>query len=430
MLASITAGDGGRDRVLELLDALSVRQNVRCHRRNITVSSGCNFGRDLRDFLSRSLGVYWAQTPSILDARVALSPKVMRILFYGDSWFGSNARSCAESLTRLGHDVLCINEDRFLPQVRSFTGRLLRRLLKSACVREINDALLEGTRHFSPDIFIAFKGTLVRRSTLRRLSSLGVASYNYFPDTSAFQHGPYIPETLPEYDAVFYTKPFWYGDVSRRLTLKAAHFIPHGYDPELHRAVPLSSADHKQFDCDVSLIATHTPHKETVLRELLNIVPELDLGVWGPRWQNSSSPIIRRCIRGYPLLGQSFARAIQCSKINLAIMSGAVPGASSGDNTTSRTYIIPAAGGFMLHERNHEVVHLFQEDKEIVCFSSPRELASKISHYLLNSAEREEIAAAGRRRCVPAYSYDCRMAELIKWHQVRNQPRNPPTHAE
>jgi spore maturation protein CgeB len=100
-------------------------------------------------------------------------------------------------------------------------------------------------------------------------------------------------------------------------------------------------------------------------------------------------------------------------------MSGIVLGASQGDETTTRTYEIPACGGFMLHERTDEVLELFEEGKEMACFGSIQELAEKINFYLAHPEERESIARAGYERCVPAYSYDHRMAEIIKWHVER-----------
>src|SRR5207237_639841 len=89
------------------------------------------------------------------------------------------------------------------------------------------------------------------------------------------------------------------------------------------------------------------------------------------------------------------------------------------DETTTRTYEIPACGGFMLHERNEEVLELYEEGKEIACFDSAEELREKILYYLRHQQERERIALAGYKRCVPAYSYDNRMSEIVRWHEGR-----------
>ena len=350
---------------------------------------------------------------------------MLRILFIGQNWYGSNARSSAEALRRLGHDVLDIDEQLFIPQVNMFTSRVVRRLLWFRLVEEFNNYILSMADTFQPDVLLAFKGNYIYAKTLRAQSRRGIALYNYFPDTSAFAHGKWLPKSLPEYDCVFYTKPFWYDDVTKRIKLKRGFFLPHGYGPGLHRPVELDARDISDCGCDVSLIAFHTRHKEQVLNELISIRPNLDLRIWGSGWaERCKSTELRRCIKGFPLLGETYVRAIQASRINLAIMSGQVVGASSGDLTTSRTYTIPASGGFMLHERNSEVLDLYREDEEIVCFDSAEELANKIDYYLAHPAERESIARAGHARCVPAYSYDNRIAEILRWHYEHWRNRN------
>jgi spore maturation protein CgeB len=342
---------------------------------------------------------------------------MLRILFSGDNWYGSNARSCADGLRRLGCDVLDIDSHTFIPQVRDFTSRVVRRLLSFRLVNELNNFILTTAEQYRPDIFFAFKGNYIHASTLMRLSSSGIALYNYYPDTSAFTHGKWLPQSLPAYDCVFYTKPFWYSDVMKHIRLKAGLFLPHGYDVGLHRPVELSARDTVDYGCDVSFIATHTRYKEKLLEDLICLRPGLNLCIWGGGWtKRCESRALRRCIKGFPLLGERYVRAIQAARINLAIMSGPVSGASSGDLTTSRTYTIPASGGFMLHERNPEVLGLYKEGEEMACFDSARELAEKIDYYIAHTVERERVSQAGHARCTPSYSYDNRVTEILRWH--------------
>jgi spore maturation protein CgeB len=313
--------------------------------------------------------------------------------------------------------VFDIDEQTFFPQVTSLSSRVVRRLMWPRLVNEFNQQILKMADIFRPDIFLAYKGNYIHVSTLRKVRGNGIPLYNFFPDTSAFAHGKWLPESLPEYDCIFHTKPFWYQDVTRQIKLKAGVFLPHGYNPNLHRRVESDPRDIAEYGCGVSFIANHTRYKERILDRLLRLRPNLDLRIWGDGWASrSESQPLQSCIRGFPLLGGAYARGIQAARINLAIMSGVVQGASSGDLTTSRTYTIPAVGGFMLHERNPEVLELYKEGKEIECFDSPEELAEQIDYYLAHPSERENIARAGRARCVPAYSYDNRMAEILRWH--------------
>jgi hypothetical protein len=344
-----------------------------------------------------------------------------RILFIGENWYGSDARSCAEALRRLGHDVFDIDEQTFFPQVNMFSSRVVRRLLWFKMVEEFNNYILREVDNFQPDIFLAFKGNYIYAKTLKSLHSREIALYNYFPDTSAFSCGKWLPKSLPEYDCVFHTKPFWYMDVTKIIPLKAGFFLPHGYNPSLHRPVKLEARDISDYGCDVSFIATHTRYKEMLLSRLISLRPKLNLCVWGNGWASRcNSSNLRECVKGFALLGDHYTKGIQAARISLGIMSGPWSGASSGDLTTTRTYNIPASGGFLLHERNPEVLGLYKEGEEIACFESAEELAEKIDYYLAHPEERDSIARAAHARCVPAYSYDNRMAELLRWHFERS----------
>ncbi|HUS18680.1 MAG TPA: glycosyltransferase [Terriglobales bacterium] len=342
--------------------------------------------------------------------------KSSRILCTGESWYGATGRACTASLRQLGCDVTEVNIDNYVPQWRRKSHRTIGRLIFPIARKEFNEALLHMAWQQNPVFFLAFKGPYVEVATLRKMRSMGIKLYNYYPDTSAFSHGPMLPKSLPEYDCIFYTKPFWDADVRKRVPLQESVFLAHGYDEELHKPWPLTDQDRAQYDVDVAVIGSSTPYKEKVLGELLTLRPKLNLKIWGDRWETCKDERILNCWQLGPLTGQSYSRALQKARINLAIMSGKVNGASQGDDVTTRTFQIPASRGFMLHERNTEVLTLFEEGKEIACFASPQELVEKLDFYLAHPAERVAIAEAGYRRCVPAYSYSSRMTDLLQWH--------------
>jgi len=348
----------------------------------------------------------------------------LRVLFLGENWYGSCARACCYSLRRLGCDVQDVDAQTFLPQVHRLSSRLIVRAIKSVLVREYNEAIIKRATDFAPDLLLAFKGSFVLPETLQMLRGKGIHLCNYYPDTSAFSHGPILPKSLPEYDHIFYTKRFWARDVQKALRLRELVFLPHGYDPEIHRPLELTFRDLRDYAHDCVVIATFTPAKEELLMELLRLRPSLELRIWGNQWrERCSAPELQKHIMGAALDGQSYAKALRAARINLATLSGKVIGSSQGDETTTRTYEIPACGGFMLHERTAELRDLFVEGEEVACFGSIDELAEKVDFYLAHPEERERIAAAGHRRCVPAYSYDARMRQLIDFHLGRSSSR-------
>jgi spore maturation protein CgeB len=344
----------------------------------------------------------------------------LRILFLGENWYGSCARACCYALRRLGHDVLDIDSQTVVPPLRRRASRGLVRALLPWLVREYNEIVLETAAEWEPDVVLAFKAPYVTADTLRRLRARGVKLYNYYPDTSVFAHGPWLPDALAEYDCVFFTKHFGEADARRRISVREACFVPHGYDPDVHRPWPLSARDVEHYGHDVIVIATYTPSKERLLAELLARVPGLDLRIWGNQWRaRCRSSAVRAHVAGSAVSGSTYARAIRAARINLAIMSGQATGASQGDDTTTRTYEIPACGGFMLHERSTELRALFEEGTEVGCFDTPDELVERIRYYLAHDDERMAMARAGHERCVPAYSYDTRMQTVMAWHLLR-----------
>jgi spore maturation protein CgeB len=98
---------------------------------------------------------------------------------------------------------------------------------------------------------------------------------------------------------------------------------------------------------------------------------------------------------------------------------------AKADVITSRTFHIPASGGFMLHERTPEVQELFEEGKECAFFSDAQELARKVEYYLTHDEERRHIAEAGRTRCIESgYSVDDRASAIEeKYHELRTARR-------
>jgi spore maturation protein CgeB len=319
------------------------------------------------------------------------------------------------ALRRLGCEVTDIDVQTMFPQVRRKSSRVLMRLLRPRLVCEYNELILDTASRLKLDVMLAFKGLFVEAKTLWLLRQMGVRLYNYYPDRSPFAEQCIFIDSMWEYDCVFYTKCYW----QREMFLgrfRNSVFVPHGYDPELHRPNGLEGEGPGGYCHDVTVVATHTVNKEDTLERLLDALPSLDLAIWGNGWERCRSKRVKPCIQGRAVNGSAYAAALSAARINLAIMSGVVRGVAQGDETTTRTYEIPACRGFMLHERSPELLTLFEEDKEVVCFDSAEEAAAKIKYYLAHPREREAIAEAGYGRCVPAYSYDNRMWEILQWH--------------
>ncbi len=344
----------------------------------------------------------------------------LRILAVCNTRFGSNDNSYVSAFRRAGHSVIEASSETYLPRWRSKSLRAVRRLLARKLVAEFSSAIIHQILEFQPHLFFVFKGESVHPDVVRVANAQGAVTVNFWPDVSFRAHGPLPPQTLPLYDWVFNSKSYGLGDLATQLGQTRASFLPHAYDPEVHRPVLVDSERDHDVISDASFIGNWSPKKEGILRRIVEDAPECSLRIWGPEyWRKARG--LETVFQGRPVVGHEYARAICGSKINICILSERRVGSSSGDLTTARTFELAGTGGFMLHERTDEAMRYFEEDKECAFFDGVDDLVAKIRYYLAHEEERKTIAVAGRQRALSSgYSYDDRVATVIaKYHELR-----------
>ena len=187
------------------------------------------------------------------------------------------------------------------------------------------------------------------------------------------------------------------------------HLLRSYYLPYVHHPVELAETDNEEFGGDVSFVGHYEPDgRLSYLAAAAEAVPRFRL--FGPDWDRAPDhPALRRLrpVRSLPLA--DYVKAIQCSKISLAFLSGL-----NNDSYTRRVFEIPAVGTFMLCQRTADMEGLFAPGIDADYFSSPKELVDKIRYYLDHSDARKRIAAAGAGR-VRRDGHDVfsRMRELV-----------------
>ena len=337
----------------------------------------------------------------------------MRILCIGPLWRGSNAGGLFRALSRKGCMIEVVDEFYFVSlQSRNKVTKIMERVVRTRQVAEFNNNIKNKIDLFSPDVMLVYKGTFVTPDSLIYAKERNCRLVLFFPDVSTTAHGPYIPQCVPHYELIFTTKTFGIKDMGEKYGVKNMKFVPHGYDPEIHRIIPVTERELAIYGNDASFIGTWSPKKEQWLTYIKENVPGINLKIWGGQWFKATSAILKDSIQGTEILGDLYAMAIQCSKINLGILSEQRVGSSSGDLITSRTFHIPGASGFMLHERNEESLKCFEEGTESGFFEGPEEMVSQIKKYLPDAALRDKIRMAGHRRALAEHSLDAR-AETV-----------------
>ncbi|MDB4722246.1 glycosyltransferase [Verrucomicrobiales bacterium] len=329
-----------------------------------------------------------------------------KVYFLGVDWFGSNDGAWINALRMSNYIVKTVSHEKFLPNGKGNLFRVFSKTVRSIFFKQYNKAVLEELRKFKPDLIFVFKGQFLYPETVERLSRLSIPTILIFPDTSIYEHGPFISKSFKYYTHVFSTKKFHLKELAdKKGPSSKLNYLPHGFDLRVHRNLNLPKT------IQTSFVGTFSSYKGEVLSNLIK--NKIDLKVFGNSWSKWS--IKNRFNVELARYGDEYAEIICSSKINLALLYEGGSKSIAGDAITSRTFHIPAACGFMLHQRSEELLNYFEEGKEIECFNGNEELLDKIKFYLENTNSREKIAKNGWLRANNEHGVHHRLRKLINY---------------
>ncbi len=334
----------------------------------------------------------------------------VRMMMASEFTHGSTARGLVGGFRALGWDVAEVDVLNFVVRGRSRMSRAAARLLWNNSIAEYNAEILRVAELNKVELFLTIKGVNIARSTVERLRANGTRVVVFYPDV-LFDHVGVDEAVLAATDLIVTTKSY-HAPYLDQLVGPARHaFVHHGYCPSAHsrRHAP----DAIPYRWDIGFIGNASPHKAAHLAAVARAFPDQRFVIVGNGWTGlaQGTPLAPHVL-GAPLTGDYFARAIEETRINLAIHHGEVGPDKWQDLTSTRTFEIPAAGGFMLHVDNDEVRALYDPGREIDVFTGDEQLIERIGHYLANEPDRAAMAEAGHVRCVPAYSLETRAGEI------------------
>jgi spore maturation protein CgeB len=340
-------------------------------------------------------------------------------------WWGSDARALAQSLRRLGHTVLDLDEEDYLSwRPQGIGPKALRRLFGGVYAKDYNRALLKQASDSVFDFVLSFKGNSLTPDTIENLRSAGKPIYNFYPDVSFEDHGPNIPQSLKLYDCVFTTKSYHGEREIKRYGIRDLEHVRHGFDPEVHRPISLTPELTEHYGCDVSFVGCWSPGKEARLLYLLKERPELIVKVYGMGWNYSSADFKRRLGRNLRrgVFGDELSVVYCASKINLGLLSCSTSDPTAKDQTTARSFQIPATRSCMLHEDTPEIRSYFEDHLETLLFSSNEEMVDKIDWALQKPEIRAEVQRHGYERCQSEpYDYSSAANRIIQYLTQANR---------
>jgi spore maturation protein CgeB len=290
----------------------------------------------------------------------------------------------------------------------SLVERALWRVSPYTLANLITEPLVQAICALQPNLLLVVSGNLVTKEAIARIRVNAEAPIVHFFNEDFFNPrntSVVLRDAAASYDKFFTTKSFNVPELAR-LGIANVAYLPHGYRPRCHFPVSVTAQESQRYGSPVTFVGTYERPRANVLKQL----GTTDLKIWGNNWNRLPifSPL-RRAVQNKDVYCEEMSKVFNSSHICLAFLRRA-----NRDRHTSRTFEIPACGGFQLAERSDEVLEFFDEGKEIECFGSAAELRDKVDFYLRNECARVRIASAGMARLRRSrYSFTDRLESIL-----------------
>jgi spore maturation protein CgeB len=334
-------------------------------------------------------------------------------------WPGSTCVPRFNGLVELGLAVDVFDATPWSSVQNRLVNSIGQRAYCTPKVISMNKEILESARKSRPEVLWIEKGNWIFPSTLKELRRFSKYIVHYNTD-DVFAPANYfwLHRLGIRYYDVFLTTNRW-----NVLELRSRYGVKvfragMGYDQATHKA--FETTNHKRND--LVFIGHWEPHTEMYVQALIK--SGADVKVWGHNWHKSRNHGFRQ-IR--PLAYSEYVKVVSSAKIALCSLSR-----KNRNESTGRSFEIPAIGTMMLAEYTPEHDFIYGDGRGAVLFSNLSELSERAHYYLDNSTARAEVATAGHMISKePGYSW----AEHIRreWpivERMLTQPGYTPITAE
>jgi len=316
----------------------------------------------------------------------------LRILYLGTE--DGTCLHRANAYRRLGHSVHHIDVRRLLPRT-GWVDRVTWRIggnVFAPIARSRLERALQGQRY---DLCHVDGGEWITPGVIRMLRRHAPKVINYNLDDPLgprdMRRFAAYRASLPHYDHLFVVRD---PNVDEALQAGArdVHRIWRSADELAHAPRALTPEDHARWDCDVLFLGTWMPERGPLLLELAQAgVP---LTIRGNGWSKAPEwGQLQRYWKGAGVLGDDYARAIQCARVNLGLVSK-----GNRDLHTQRSLEIPALGAAFCAERTADHERLYVDREEAVFWSTAEDCAAACHWLLADDSRRRRIAERGGKR--------------------------------
>lgn len=339
--------------------------------------------------------------------------KIKKILFVTQD-SGRHYSDLGESYNRafkqLNYNVIKYNLAGSNNRVLNF---IANNITSKLVLKNTNNKLIQFVKQYKPDLIFVGKGSYLLPETILKIKG-------FFPDVLIICFNPDDPynqeasnnlirDSIKYFDAYFsYSKKLAL-TIKIRENKSNVFYLPCAADTDIIYPAIITDYDKKVFDCDVSFIGNGDSERHNFI-SILDTLYSNELNklnyfkIYGSNWKKLKNIKLNKYMEGLSML-----KVFSGSKININILR-----TQNKNSHNMRTFEIPAAKGFMLHERSEEALEFFEEGKEADYFSNQEELMEKIKFYLNHETLRIKIAEAAYSKIFKAnYTYIERVRQLM-----------------
>jgi spore maturation protein CgeB len=272
----------------------------------------------------------------------------------------------------------------------------------------VNKRLLSNIKVFNPNIVFIVKGNSIYPWTLKyikcnypeiKLVSFSNDNMSIWSNKSIYYHfGINYYDLVVSINIDSYRKieKFYYGRVL---------YIDKSYSEIHHKFI---SVENKDYDC--LFIGSYEKERFEIMKYLAE--NGVRVSIYGNMWSKAKASDVSKnlTIHFKELVGDDYKRTLANAKVVLGFLRKV-----NLDTQTSRTFEVPACGGFMIMEYTENQDRLFAEDKEMVYFRTKEELLNKVLYYIKHQDEAKSIVNRARLRCeTDGYEYGYRINTILE----------------
>lgn len=336
-----------------------------------------------------------------------MSITLLNILYLGP--ISGTCLDRANAFRRLGHNVNHINLRELLPNSLwidrvlwhlgglLFEPLILQRLFKKLANCRFDLCYVDGGDLVSPKVI-----------NLLRQYAPKVINYNIDDPLGSRDGLRFVAyrKSLPFYDLCVVMRQ---KNVNEAINLGANQVLRvfMSADEVMHAPRVLIEEDYKNWESEILFIGTWMPERGSFILALIQ--QGLPITIRGSGWQKSPEwSRLKPFWKGPAVYGDDYAKAIQCAKVNLGLLSK-----GNRDEHTTRSLEIPALGGFLCANRTSEHLEMYEEEVEAFFWDDAEECAAMCRLALSDNVKRQLIAKAGQKRLNENGHYNERVLNKI-----------------